>query len=85
LRAETVEGLRRIAEAGLEPDLVYVDADHSFEHVVADLQAAMDLFPKAAIVGDDWDWEGVHTAIETLAKQRDFKYDVHKTAWQIIR
>ena len=45
----------------------------------------MDLFPKAAIVGDDWDWESVHTAVETLAKQRDFKYEVHKTAWQIIR
>src|SRR5262249_3036415 len=62
----TRDGLRAAAEAGLFPDAIYVDADHSFESVVADLTLALGLFPSAIIVGDDSDWEGVRKGVETV-------------------
>jgi hypothetical protein len=69
----------------LQPDLVYIDGDHSFENVVGDVQSALDLFPAATIVGDDWDWEGVRTAVETVVKDRGLKCESRGTGWRIIR
>jgi hypothetical protein len=83
LRANSVDGLRRVHAAGLSPDVVYVDADHRYESVVADLTAALDLFPRATIVGDDWDWDSVRTAVEAVARQRGIEVQSHGTAWRI--
>jgi predicted O-methyltransferase YrrM len=84
LRASSVDGLRQVAEAGLSPNLVYIDADHRFESVMADLGTALDLFPDAAIVGDDWDWEGVRTAVETTARQRNLRFEAEGSGWRLI-
>jgi hypothetical protein len=85
VRARSVEGLRRVRDAGLRPDLVYIDADHRYEGVVADLTAALEAFPEATIVGDDWDWESVRTAVETVARERGLEIEPHGTAWRIVR
>ena len=39
---------------GIQPTLIYVDADHEEAAVLAHLLACHLLFPAAAIVGDDW-------------------------------
>ncbi len=62
IRTGTIEGLQRVAGFGLVPDVIYVDADHAYEAVAADLAAIERLFPSAIIVGDDWNWEGVRRA-----------------------
>lgn len=62
IRSGTLEGLQRVGSFGLAPDVIYVDADHSYEAVAADLAAIERLFPSAIIVGDDWNWEGVRRA-----------------------
>jgi hypothetical protein len=85
VRTGSVDGLQRVASAGLVPDAVYIDADHSYESVMADLSVALDLFPKARIVGDDWDWEGVHRAVQTVADQRKLRVEVFGAAWRIVR
>ena len=85
LKADSAEGLRAVAEAGLQPDLVYIDGDHSFESVVGDVQTALDLFPSATIVGDDWDWDGVRTAVQSVVKERGLKHESHGTGWKIVR
>jgi hypothetical protein len=69
----------------LKPDLVYIDADHSFEAVVGDLECTLDLFPGAAIVGDDWNWESVRTAVERVVKDRQLACESHETGWKIAR
>ena len=84
LRMPSVDGLRTVAQSGLVPDLVYIDGDHSAEAVRADLMTTLDLFPTARIVGDDWDWPGVQQAVEQLARERQLKVEVLKTAWRII-
>jgi hypothetical protein len=69
----------------LQPDLIYVDGDHSFDSVVGDLQSALDLFPQATIVGDDWNWDTVRTAVQTVVKDRGLKCESRGTGWRIVR
>ena len=85
LKTDSRDGLHRVAEAGLRPDLVYIDADHAFEAVLADVQSSVELFPSAIIVGDDWDWDGVRAAVETVVAARGFKVETYGTGWRIIR
>jgi hypothetical protein len=51
----------------LQPDLVYVDADHHHAAAKRDIEAALAFFPDAHIVGDDWDYSGVRRAATELA------------------
>ncbi len=69
LRMSTLDGLRAVAEAGVQPDFVYVDAEHSYEAVTAELTLARPLFPKAALGGDDYDWKGVREAADAFARR----------------
>lgn len=85
VRAGSVDGMRHVAESNLQPDLVYIDADHGYEAVKADVTAALDLFPRAVLVGDDWNWPGVQKAVEEVAKGRRLKLEVLHTAWRIAR
>lgn len=84
VRNSSVEGLKEVAEAGLQPDLIYIDADHSYEGVLADVSTALDRFPGVRIVGDDWNWPGVKRAVEQLVALRRLKLEVFETAWRIM-
>ena len=66
----TVAGLRAMHSIGAAPELIYVDADHSFEGCLADLEACAALFPEALIVGDDWCWPSVRAAVDSFMKSR---------------
>lgn len=85
LKSDSIDGLQRVAAAGLVPDAVYLDADHTHESVVADLSTMLDLFPKSRIVGDDWDWESVRRAVQHVASQRKLRVETFKTGWRIER
>ncbi len=85
VRANSLEGMRRVAETGLEPDLVYIDADHSFDVVYADVTAALDLFPQATIVGDDWNWENVQSAVLRILGERRLSCERLDNGWRIVR
>jgi hypothetical protein len=63
LRMSTVEGLKVVAAYGLRPDLVYIDAEHSYDAVSGEIDLAHHLFPTAVIVGDDYDWPGIAAAV----------------------
>lgn len=85
LRMSTQEGLKRIAEQGLQPDLIYIDADHRYESVIADLELSLKLFPTARIIGDDWDWESVRKAVEAVTVRRGLGVIPHGTSWELCR
>jgi hypothetical protein len=84
VKAKSVEGLKKVADAGLTPDLIFIDADHSYEAVRADVTMALQLFPKTPLVGDDWDWPGVRQAVEELARERTLKLEVRGVGWRIL-
>lgn len=54
IRATTAVGLCAVHTAGIFPDLILIDADHSYNYVYADIDLSKLLFPTARICGDDW-------------------------------
>lgn len=82
IRQRTLEGLRIVAEIGIQPDVVFFDADHAYEAVSADLQLARELFPKATFVGDDYDDPGVEQAVGELASRHKQVVSAYGTRWR---
>jgi len=85
LRMSTTQGLQTIAHAGLQPDLIYIDADHAYESVTAELNACQLLFPHARLVGDDYDSEGVHRAVNEFAERSGRMVEPIGTGWRSWR
>lgn len=68
LRMDAVAGLEHLKAQGVEPDIIYIDADHHYEAVKRDIEACMKLFPNAILVGDDYgQYEGVRQAVHECA------------------
>lgn len=68
VRMSTNEGLETIAAAGLDPDVIFFDADHSYAAIKDDLEHSHRLFPNATLVGDDYDDPEVQQAVHEVAK-----------------
>lgn len=85
LRMNSLDGLRRVAEAGLEPDFIYVDAQHTYEAVSAELRLGRELFPHALLGGDDYDWQGVRRAVDEFAAQNGLVVDrLGARGWRLL-
>jgi hypothetical protein len=69
MRMDAMEALRVLKRAGVEPDLVYVDASHHYDGVYRDIKVTLELFPRAHIVGDDFDYPDVRRAVEQCATE----------------
>jgi hypothetical protein len=54
IRAFSWDGMKIIADAGVVPNLVYIDASHDYIDVLKDLETAHNLWPNATLCGDDW-------------------------------
>ena len=98
VRELTLDGMRVVAELGLTPDIVYVDASHDYESVKADLEMASRLFPTAELIGDDYDgvaiWKdnkvvgidyGVRRAVNHFVYDRGWGIQCAGRGWQILR
>jgi hypothetical protein len=82
--------LFRIKEHNVEPDIVYIDGNHTFDGVITDLELVHQLFPKAQIFGDDWNYKNkmadVKEAVEYWAFHHQFKIQVHKNrVYRIVK
>ncbi len=85
LRMSTLDGLRTVAESGVKPDFIYVDAEHSYEAVTAELTLARQLFPRAALGGDDYDWSGVRAAVNGFARRHGMIVDRYgERGWRLL-
>ncbi len=82
LRMNTRDGLRELARHGIQPDVVFIDADHTYAAVKADIEQVRELFPEARVVGDDWNWEGVRRAVTEVAEQQNVEVEAHGVAWR---
>jgi predicted O-methyltransferase YrrM len=73
VRKSSVSGMQLIANANLAPDFIYIDAAHDAASVHADVQAALTLFPKAVVFGDDYVLPGKgHTGVyDGLMRAKD--------------
>jgi predicted O-methyltransferase YrrM len=93
IKMTTVPGMHYIADNDIKPDIIFVDASHEYEDVLADLETASKLFPNAVLVGDDWSWKNrlkekrktVKEAVKTFCKKYKFKCRHNTRCWQIIK
>jgi len=81
LRMSTQEGLQAVAAAGLTPDLIFVDADHSYDAVCADLETSRKLFPEAVLTGDDFSDPDVRRAVEEFARTHGLQLQTFGRNW----
>jgi predicted O-methyltransferase YrrM len=69
IQDNTLDGMRSVAQMGLTPDVVFIDADHSQEAVRNDITVARLLWPEALICGDDFNEGPVSSAVlETVGR-----------------
>jgi len=54
VRKDTCEAMALLWTLDIHPDILYVDASHDKASVCKDVTAAVNLFPEAKILGDDW-------------------------------
>lgn len=85
LRMSVRSGLRAIAERGLSPDLIYFDADQRFEPLCGDLGLALELFPRATLVGDDWQAPEVAQAVAVVAQRHGRAVQTYGRDWKAWR
>ncbi len=87
LRCPIFHAERFIREEFSSPDLVYVDADHSFRAVQQDIMMASRVAPTGIIAGDDWGWLSVRMAVLSSRKKLRARIfvSVDYDAWVFLR
>jgi len=78
MRVDTVNGLYTCKDHNIEPDLIYFDSGHKYEHVRAEVSAAYKLFPKAVFVGDDCDEEVFNAVKDALKDEQARAYQINQ-------
>lgn len=68
IRKDSLVGLGLVFDAGLMPDLIYLDSKHTFGRVAAELATCLELFPESEIVGDDYSHGAVARAADLHSK-----------------
>jgi hypothetical protein len=87
VRQLTLDGLKEVHQFGYVPDLIYIDADHSYEAVKQDVELSYQLFPNAVFVGDDY-YDAVPTvlhAVDDFVKEHNFTVEIIDYCWRIIK
>ena len=85
LRMTTLEGMENVADAGVQPDAVYVDAAHDTHSVLVDTETAVRLFPNARIIGDDFSWKSVADAVQIMLEKNGWAYGWYENTWWLQR
>lgn len=71
------DGLRAIHNAGVAPNLIYIDGDHAYPQVIGDVSLSVELFPDATIAGHDYnEHEGTRQAVDEVAAKHGLGVEV---------
>jgi hypothetical protein len=68
VREDSIDGMQAIFDCGLYPDLIYVDSEHTSDRVSRELDFITAHWPRAAIVGDDYNNSAVQLAADRHAE-----------------
>jgi len=87
IRATTVAGMQTVKAHGLVPDVIYIDANHTYEDMRQDINMAFSLFPEARLCGDDYGgkWTGLKQAVDEFCRGNSCKLLNVEHAWAIFK
>lgn len=86
IREYTLPGLDILEEKKVTPDVVFVDASHGYDDVLADIRRCHTLWPSALIVGDDYSWDSVARAVKAFCKESGLNHRSHERGiWSIYK
>jgi glycosyltransferase involved in cell wall biosynthesis len=82
------EGLKAVAARGLEPELIYLDAEQLYAALTCELDLCLRLFPRATLIGDDYEAPEVCEAVDDFARLHGFVVQTAGSrwkAWKLVR
>ena len=82
----SVQGADVLKHYGCRADVIYLDAAHEYEAVIADLRAYLPLLaPDGVLLGDDYmpNWPGVVRAVDEIAAAEGLRLDVTGVVWKL--
>lgn len=85
LKMDTLAGLRKMKELEITPDAIYIDANHTYEDVKAEIKLSLELFPNVILLGDDINWSGVKKAVVEMGLKYDYKLIKNRNCWRYFK
>ncbi len=83
VRMKSVEAARELT---VQPDLIYIDGEHTADAVYEDLVAWYPFVEERGICcGDDWTWSSVREGIHRFVKERNLQVVGKENFWRIFR
>ncbi|MBO6506707.1 MAG: hypothetical protein JJ850_01025 [Kordiimonadaceae bacterium] len=81
-RGWSPDALRAIKDAGIEPDVIYIDCDKKPD----ELEVSHELWPNARITGDDWHWSRtkgypMRQVVYAFAEKHGFSVEAEGATW----
>jgi hypothetical protein len=82
LRQDTLDGIKAVADFGIHPGLIYVDANHGYDNVMKQLELIRELFPHTIVTGDDWrSWDSVKQAVIDFVRKYGIGLQAEENFW----
>lgn len=82
MRMKSMDAVKRFDDKFF--DLVYIDATHTYEAVLEDLNAWWPKIKSSGyIVGDDWRWEGIKKGVTEFSQKNNLHMDAFENEWLI--
>ncbi|MHB1036191.1 MAG: glycosyltransferase [Pirellulales bacterium] len=85
MRMTLPEAIEELYAHRLQPDAVYIDSGYSFDLASSTIAAAHRRFPRAVLVGDDWQWWGVRKTVLELVASSALELEVNGNTWRAWR
>lgn len=85
-RGWSPEALYALKDAGIEPDVIYIDCDKKPD----ELEVSHKLWPNAHITGDDWHWSRtkgypMRQVVNAFAEKYGFTVEAERATWILKR
>jgi len=86
LKMTTVQGLAAIALENVMPDVIYIDANHTYNDVRNEIDCSIALFGLSPVLcGDDYKWLGVRQAVDEAAQRYNMSVEtIENHTWRLV-
>ncbi|MHB9080525.1 MAG: hypothetical protein ACYC3X_23870 [Pirellulaceae bacterium] len=85
VRLVAAEALQRIAELGLNPDIICLPESDDYQDLATTLDSVLDLFPQTAVVGDGLANPETARAVADVMQRRNVRFEPCGSGWRLLQ